>query len=144
MYKKIVVPLDGSAAAECVLRHVGSVAGKGSEVVLVRVVALPHYDYMVRDAQLSACLDDEYTAEAADYLKEKAHSLKLPGVTVTTCVLPEQGPIAVILQEFAKKAKADLIAISAHGKTGMIGRLVGSVADRIVHHGGIPVLLVHP
>lgn len=50
----------------------------------------------------------------------------------------------MVVQEFAKKAKADLIAISAHGKTGLIGRLMGSVADRIVHHGGIPVLLVHP
>lgn len=77
MYKKIVVPLDGSTAAECVLRHVGSVAGKGSEIVLVRVVALPHYDYMLRDAQLSACLDDEFSMEASDYLKEKARSLKV-------------------------------------------------------------------
>jgi nucleotide-binding universal stress UspA family protein len=144
MYRKIVVPLDGSAAAECVLSHMSFVAGKGSEIVLVRVVAKPGYDFMLRDSQLSACLDDEFSKEAFDYLKEKARSLSITGATVTTCVLPEQGPIAVIILEFAKRAKADLIAISAHGKTGLIGRLVGSVADRIVHHGGIPVLLVHP
>jgi nucleotide-binding universal stress UspA family protein len=142
MYKRIVVPLDGSEAAECVLGHVGSVAGRGSEIILVRVVAKPGYDFMLRDAQLSACLDDEFSREASDYLEEKAAGLAVTGATVSTCVLLEQGPIAVIIQEFAKKSKADLIAISAHGKR--IGRLVGSVADRIVHHGGVPVLLVHP
>jgi nucleotide-binding universal stress UspA family protein len=144
MYRKIIVPLDGSAAAEAVLPHVHEVAGKGSEVVLVRVVAKPHYDFMLRDAQLSACLDEDFAKEAADYLKKTAADLTVSGAVVSTCVLPEQGPVADIIQQFAARAKADLIAISAHGKTGVIGRLVGSVADRIVHNGGIPVLMVHP
>ena len=48
MHKKIVVPIDGSAASECVLDHVHRIAGKGSEVVLVRVVAKPSYDYLLR------------------------------------------------------------------------------------------------
>jgi nucleotide-binding universal stress UspA family protein len=144
MYKKIVVPLDGSPAAECVLSHIGNFAGKGTEVVLVRVVAKPSYDYLLRDAQLSACLDDEFTQETGEYLARLAASLDRRGITISTCVLAEQGPIAEVVLDFAKKARADLIAISAHGKTGLIGRLLGSVAERIVHHGRIPVLLVHP
>jgi nucleotide-binding universal stress UspA family protein len=144
VFKKIVVPLDGSASAECVLDHVRSVAGRGSEVVLIRAVTKPHYDFMLRDAQLAACLDEDFAAEAQEYLAKVATGLKVPGVTVSTCVLPEQGAVADVIQGFAKKAKADLIAISAHGKTGLIGRLMGSVAERMVHHGGIPVLIVHP
>jgi nucleotide-binding universal stress UspA family protein len=144
MYKKIVVPLDGSTAAECVLDQVGSVAGKGTEVALVRVVAKPSYDYMLRDAQLSVCLDEEFTKEAADYLAKLAASVKKPGIVVSTCILAEQGPVAEVIQSFALKAKADLIAISAHGRTGLIGRMLGSVAERIVHHAKIPVLMVHP
>jgi nucleotide-binding universal stress UspA family protein len=144
MYKKIVVPLDGSPAAECVLAHVHDLAGKGTEVILVRVVAKPSYDYMLRDAQLSACLDDEFTQEASQYLTKLSKAVKKAGVTVSTCVLAEHGPIAEILQAFAHKVKADLVAISAHGKTGLIGRLLGSTAERIVHHGKIPVLMVHP
>jgi nucleotide-binding universal stress UspA family protein len=144
MYKKIVVPLDGSPAAECVLAHVRELAGKGAEVILVRVVAKPSYDYMLRDAQLSACLDDEFTLETSQYLKQIGKSVEKPGVTVSTCVLAEQGPIAEILHDYAHRVKADLIAISAHGKTGLIGRLLGSTAERIVHHGKIPVLMVHP
>jgi nucleotide-binding universal stress UspA family protein len=144
VYKKIVVPLDGSAASECVLEHVSRIASKGSEVVLVRVVAKPIYDYLLRDAQLQACLDEEFTQEAGRYLAHAAASLKKTGVTISTCVLPEQGPVADIIQGFAKRSGADLIAISAHGKTGLIGRLLGSVAERIVHHARIPVLMVHP
>jgi len=144
MYRKIVVPLDGSPAAECVLGHVDNLAGKGAEVVLVRVVAKPALDYMLTEPQLSACLDDEFTQEASQYLAGVAWKAKKAGVTVSTCVLAEQGPIAELLQEFAHKVGADLIAISAHGKTGLIGRLLGSTAERIVHHGKIPVLMVHP
>jgi nucleotide-binding universal stress UspA family protein len=144
MYKKIVVPLDGSPAAECVVAHVGSLAGRGAEVILVQVVAKPTYDYMLTEPQLSACLDEEFTQEASQYLAAVGKTIKTAGVKVSTCVLAEQGPIAELLQEFAHKVKADLIAISAHGKTGLIGRLLGSTAERIVHHGKIPVLMVHP
>ena len=144
MYKKILVPLDGSAAAECVLEHVRSIAGSGTEVVLARVVAKPAYDFLLRDAQLSACLDEDLSEEAHAYLARVAASMKKPGVTVSTCVLPEQAPVAEIVRMYAQTAKVDLIAISAHGKTGLIGRLLGSVAERIVHHAGVPVLIVHP
>jgi nucleotide-binding universal stress UspA family protein len=144
MYEKIVVPLDGSPAAECVLAHVDRLAGKGTEVVLVRVVAKPALDYLLTEPQLSACLDDEFSLEASQYLAGVARKMKKAGMTVSTCVLAEHGPIAELLQQFAHKVNADLIAISAHGKTGLIGRLLGSTAERIVHHGKIPVLMVHP
>ena len=75
---------------------------------------------------------------------EVGKTMKKAGVTVSTRVLAEQGPIAELIQHFAHKVNADLIAISAHGKTGLIGRLLGSTAERIVHHGRIPVLMVHP
>jgi nucleotide-binding universal stress UspA family protein len=144
MYKTIVVPLDGSPAAECVIDHVRNVAGKGSEIILVQIVAKPYFDYVVSEPTLAACLDDELSQEANEYLAGIKARLALPGVTVSTCVLAEQGPIGSIIVEFTKKAKADLVVISAHGKTGLLGRLIGSVAEKIVHQAGVPVLLTHP
>ncbi len=144
MYRKIIVPLDGSTSAECVLDHVNEIAGKGTEIVLVRVIAKPHYEYLLRDAQLSACLDDDETTEAGQYLKRVAARVKKPGVAVSRCVIPDKGPIARVLGDFALQAKADLIAISAHGRPGLVGRLMGSVADRLSHETKITVLLVHP
>ena len=144
MYRKIIVPLDGSSGAECVLDHVNEIAGKGTEIVLVRALAKPHYEYLLRDAQLSACLDDDVVTEAGQYLKGIAASVKKSGVIISTCVIPDKGPIARVLRDFAVRSKADLIAISAHGRTGLIGRLLGSLADRLSHETKIPVLLVHP
>ena len=144
MYKKIIVVLDGSAASECVFPHVLNVAEGGTEVVLVRVLAKPHYDYTLQNPELQACLDDELAGEAGASLKKAAETLRKPGVSVFTCVLAEKGSIAKVLQSFASKAQADLFVLSAHGKTGLLGRLMGSVADRLVHHSRIPVLLVHP
>ena len=99
---------------------------------------------MLREPQLAACLDDELSQEATQYLSKVSERVKKPGVTISTCVLAEKGPVAELIQEFAHTARADLIAISAHGTTGLIGRLLGSTAERIVHHGKIPVLMVHP
>jgi nucleotide-binding universal stress UspA family protein len=144
MYRKILVPLDGSTAAECVIDHVRSVAGRGSEVILVRIVAKPHMDFLLQEPELSACLDDEFSREANDYLSAVASRISMPGVTVSTCVLGEQGPIGSIIVGFAKKCGADLVVISAHGRTGIIGRIMGSVAEQIVHHAHVPVLVAHP
>jgi len=144
MYKRIIVPLDGSAAAECAIDQVRSVAGAGSEVILVQIVAKPALDFVVPEPTLSACLDEEFTQEAGDYLSRIAAGLKMRGVTVSTCVLAEQGPTGSLIVEFTKKAKGDLVILSAHGRTGLMGRLLGSVAEKIVHHAGVPVLIAHP
>ena len=143
-YKRIVVPLDGSPAAESVLSRVVELAGADAEIVLVRIATGPGYDYLLRDAELSACLDEELTGEAGEYLSRVARSLSAGGATVSTCVLAAKGPVSEIVQGFAREAKADLIAISAHGKRGGVGRLFGAPAERISHGSGIPVLLVHP
>jgi nucleotide-binding universal stress UspA family protein len=144
MYKRIIVPLDGSAAAECVIDHVRSVAATGSEVILVQIVAKPALDFVVPEPTLSACLDDEFTQEARVYLSAVAAKLKMRGVTVTTCVLAEQGPTGSLIVDFIRKAEGDLVVVSAHGRTGILGRLLGSVAEKIVHHAGVPVLIAHP
>ena len=145
MYKKILVPLDGSSAAESVLDHVRHVATAGAEVVLLRVVAKPHYDFVVSEPSLSACLDEEFTKEADEYLARVRERLALPdGVVVSSCVIAEQGAVGGMIVDFARAAKADLVVVSAHGRTGMIGRLLGSVAEKIVHQAGVPVLIAHP
>jgi nucleotide-binding universal stress UspA family protein len=144
MYNKIVVPLDGSPAAECVIDHVRSVAASGTEVILVRIVAKPNMDFLVKEPELCACLEDELSKEAAEYLSSVAARLAMPGVTVSTCVVADQGPVGSIVVELTRKCGADLVVISAHGKTGIAGSLIGSVADKIVHHAHVPVLIAHP
>jgi nucleotide-binding universal stress UspA family protein len=144
MYRKILVPLDGSKAAECVFEPVRHVATPGSEVVLLGVAAKKHYDQLVQEPSLAACLDEELTRESDAYLADVAARLALPGVTVTRCVLAEQGALGALVVAFAREAKVDLVVVSAHGVTGLLGRFMGSMAEKIVHKAGVPVLVAHP
>jgi nucleotide-binding universal stress UspA family protein len=58
------------------------------------------------------------------------------------CIAREGFPAAVIIDE-AKAAGADLIALGTHGRSGVHRLLLGSVAERVLHHAPCPVLTVH-
>jgi nucleotide-binding universal stress UspA family protein len=81
MYRKILVPLDGSKLAECVLPHVEALAkaSQAQEVVFVRVVEAyrpPPSDYVVSDQEI-ARFDEEYRAVAEKYLKDLVNRVHL-------------------------------------------------------------------
>ncbi len=145
MYRKIVVPLDGSKLAEEVLEHVRTLAHcMGSEVLLMRVMAYPNYDYLVTDAGMSASLREDLETEACNYLEPLANAFQDEGIRASADAVIVTGPIADAIIEFARNKKADLIAMSTHGRTGPSRWLLGSVADRVVRGAGMPVLMVRP
>ena len=93
MYRRIVVPLDGSKLAEEVLEHVRALAHcMGSEVVLMRVMAYPNYDYLITDPELSASLREEMEIEACNYLEPLATRSRTtgsrPARTRSSCSAP--------------------------------------------------------
>jgi nucleotide-binding universal stress UspA family protein len=49
-----------------------------------------------------------------------------------------------MILKVADEIHADVIAMSTHGRSGIQRWLMGSVADRVVHHSHIPVMLIHP
>ena len=145
MYQRIVVPLDGSTLAEGVLEHVRALAHcMGSEVALMRVMAYPAYDYLLTDPGMSASLRDEMEQEACNYLEPLANTLQDEGIRASADAVVVTGPIADAIIEFARVKKADLIAMSTHGRTGPSRWLLGSIADRVVRGAGMPVLMVRP
>jgi nucleotide-binding universal stress UspA family protein len=145
MYRRIVVPLDGSKLAESVLDHVRALAHcMDSEVILMRVMAYPAYDYLLTDPGMSASLREEMEQEACNYLEPLANTLQDEGIRASADAVIVTGPIADAITEFARDKKADLIAMSTHGRTGPSRWFLGSVADRVVRGAGMPVLLVRP
>jgi len=145
MYRKIVVPLDGSKLAEGVLEHVRALAHcMDSEVVLMRVMAYPNYDYLLTDALMSASLREQLEHEACNYLEPLANAFQDEGIRASADAVIVTGPIADAIIEFARNQKADLIAMSTHGRTGPSRWLLGSIADRVVRGAGMPVLMVKP
>lgn len=147
MYQKILVPMDGSKLAECVLPHVEAIA-KGcnvSNVIFVRVVEPmlrptgDDYFPLEEDRELFKL---DRRAVADDYLNRLVSRLKYDGVKLHTEVIV--GKVAESLVDYAEKNDVDLIVIATHGRSGVSRWVRGSVADRILHFARAPVLMVRP
>jgi nucleotide-binding universal stress UspA family protein len=78
-------------------------------------------------------------AEARAYLQAQAAGLQKNGCTVAVEV--RSGPVADTILAFAEASAADLIAMSTHGRGGLSRAVMGSVADRVVRSGRLPVLV---
>ncbi len=144
MYNKILVPLDSSPFAECVLEHVKALAAgcKVREVVLL--YAVEPLNPGVYEVPLNVVEDAHERALAfgKEYIAGVAEKLKTSGLEVTTAVV--QGKAADSILEYAEANGIDLIAMTTHGRSGVSRWVMGSVADRVVRGAPVPVLLVTP
>ena len=147
MYKKILVPLDGSEISEQALEHVKEIMPVPSttEITLLRVVDPLATTYAGgTDAAIEVAVEiqKKADAEAAAYLKKVKGELKDLGIQVKT-VLTVGIPADVIL-EYARQKGVDLIIMSTHGRSGISRWLFGSVAEKIIRHSQVPVLISPP
>jgi nucleotide-binding universal stress UspA family protein len=145
MYKKIMVPLDGSELAECVLPHVNAfIEGCNiSDVMLVRVVEpaeASHYG----EVSISPIILEEAVsarkAAAKNYLDQIVNRIKHEGTELQSEVLV--GRVTESLIDYTEKNDIDLILIATHGRSGVTRWVRGSVADRILRSANVPVLMV--
>ncbi len=143
MYKKILVPLDGSEFAEAALLHVRALAEcTGAEIILLRVVTQPIHAYIAPDPLLYKSIQTDSVAECVAYLQRVASDLEVEGFHVT--VETGTGPVAETILEFAQEVHADLIAMSTHGRSGLARWFIGSIADKVVRATTLPLLLARP
>ncbi len=136
MFARILVPLDGSPLAEGILPEVAELATlDGAELMLLRV-ALAHTFPGVdaTDAQVYA------VEEAEGYLAEVERRLAPQGITVTRAV--RYGHAAEEILDHAQVRRVDLIAMSTHGRTGILRLVLGSVAEAVLRASPVPVLLL--
>jgi nucleotide-binding universal stress UspA family protein len=149
MYHKIMVPLDGSDLAECVMPHVEAIiAGfQSKEVVLVRVVnpvrlpvsvpAQGDYGFTEKDRQQ---LNENRKKAAGEYLAKMADSLTISGTNFSYALL--EGKPAGVLADYATENAVDLIVIASHGRSGVSRWVMGSVAERLMRTSCVPVMMV--
>jgi nucleotide-binding universal stress UspA family protein len=143
MYKRILVPLDGSEFAESALSHALALATcSGAEIVLLRVAVHPRYEYIAPDPLLVESMRADPTIESAAYLERKANELRESGcrVTAETCTRP----LAETILDYAEGIGADLIVMSTHGHSGLARWFIGSTADKVVRGARLPVMLARP
>ena len=146
MYRRVVVPLDGSDLAAGVLPHVTEVIrDRGSQVYLLSVAPLMRRiaPTVVDVCPSSAGTQEErrhIERELAAYLQTAAQRLEPVAADVRANV--RFGRPADEILAFAGELGADLIAMSTHGRSGISRWVFGSVADRVLRGATCPVLLV--
>jgi nucleotide-binding universal stress UspA family protein len=148
MTHTILIPLDGSTAAETMLSQLQEL-GLAAPVtyILLRVVEpvqlvrrMPA-DPAVRE--LDDQLLDRLIVGAQQYLEQLAEHLAAPGMNVQTKVVVAPQAATAILEQ-AQLDKADLIAMATHARRGLARVLLGSVAETVLREARIPVLLRRP
>jgi nucleotide-binding universal stress UspA family protein len=147
MYKKILVPLDGSDLAEAVVPHARAVAQSlGAEIVLLRVLVAHIPDHPPTMGQFfpDAIAREEELAQQhiQEYLERVAMPLQASGIRVSCKI--RAGRVADAILDIADESGVDLIAMSTHGRSGLSRWLIGSVANKVVHGTKVPVLIVRP
>lgn len=135
MYRRIMVALDGSAAAERTLSHAEVLAESfGALLVLVRVTPSP-----TGGAGPPLGIDTE-RREADRYLTGLHDRLRAQGLPVH--FQRAEGEPAGILVDYAREQNADLLILGTHGRAGSDHSTLGSVAAAISRCAPCPVLLV--
>ena len=135
MFKKILVPLDGSKLAEKILPQVKElVKFSGAEVHLLKVVMSYEIDPKKDKEEL-----EKLAGEAQEYLDQVAARLKKKGIQASATVA--YGKDAVQICDYASGKKCNLIAMSTHGRSGLSRWALGSVADKVLQCSSVPVLL---
>lgn len=136
-----VVPLDGSPAAEAILPFMLQIAGPlDLEVVLLRVVQ-PIAPQVIEGSRHVIVEDAEARrADAEEYLAALAVELRARGVRVQCQV--RRGEPADEIAAAAREARADMIAMTTHGRSGLSRLLFGSVAEAVLRKAELPVFLM--
>lgn len=147
MYKKILVPLDGSELAECVFPHLETMVKgcESAEVIVVQAVEPFSVPYG-REVRHFSSLDKvkkfetHQKTEAESYLKEIVARLGKTGIKARAEVV--YGRVNEALTDYVTRNDIDLVIIATHGRTGISRQVRGSVAEHLLRSVCTPVLMV--
>jgi nucleotide-binding universal stress UspA family protein len=149
MFRRILICLDGSSLSEQVLPYaIEQAVHFKSQLVLLRIIvpitATPAVAGPITEGMVEKEAEAKKAAEA--YLEKLAQKLRREKkLKVESLVL--EGLVAETIVEYAhdrNNNKIDLIAIATHGEGGLKRFVFGSVADFVLRHSDVPMLLVRP
>ncbi len=157
MFKRILVPLDGSRFGSRALAYASEIAHHfGAAIVLIQVVkpatpvavttgivpgiASPSTAKLAVQAAYEE--DKRNVARARRYLNVKVRGMKSRNIKVSYQVIV--GDPAQSIVEFSKKEHMDLMVMMTSGKSGLKRAVMGSVADAVIRESGKPVLVIRP
>lgn len=139
MYERILLTLDSSRLAESAIPHAVAVT-KAFEASLCILSVVPVIPDEGAGGPAMAVAWEVQVANIEEYLAGVEKALKSQGVEAQIEV--RRGNVSEEILLFSEKFDADLIVMSTHGRSGLGRWVYGSVADRVLRHAEVPVLLV--
>jgi nucleotide-binding universal stress UspA family protein len=140
--KTILVPLDGSMAAETALPTAVAIA-RAYDARIVLVNARPRPE-LTSDLEQSPEIRDEVLQRAfeqsTDYLAALAEGLHSEGIRVVS--ISNEGPAVEVILNAVAATHADMIVMTTHGHNSVRRWILGSTTDKLLHRSHAPVLLV--
>lgn len=149
MAEKILVPLDGSKVGEAALPFVEELVTKflpGLKVEVTLMQVISSLSYYIVAGEESARIPyteqeiDQMKKKASQYLTKAGEAIGKKGASIKVRVAV--GNAAEEIIKVAEEIKADIIAMSSHGRSGLSRWAFGSVTDRVLRAGNRPVLVV--
>jgi len=146
MYKKVLVPLDGTDSAVCALNHAKDLFRSGAieEITVLNVVdtSIPW------EGEFNSYLDlhsvkNDILAAARKYLGRVESSLRALGVKVKTVFVEGNSPADAIF-DYAQKNDINMIVIATHGSSRLKKLFFGGVANAVIQTSPLPVLFIKP
>jgi nucleotide-binding universal stress UspA family protein len=144
LYKRILVPLDGSDMAEQVLPYVRLFAqGTGTRIELLSVIEpFPEYFAKRGPAKTADRVMATIRLEVSQYLENVATPLRMEGLSVSSTV--QEGYPASVIVAWAREQQATetLVAMATHGRSGISRWTMGSVTEKVLLATDTPLLVV--
>jgi nucleotide-binding universal stress UspA family protein len=144
MFKKILVPLDGSMLAEKALPYAVRLANRlDAQLYLIRVVEAPRLvgnQHKLAKGLVNSA--ESYLANLTHLLSSRTLKPHTEALRLHTAVI--RGEAVAEICSFARNLEIDLVVMSTHGRSGLPRLLAGSVATKILHQLNTPVMLVRP
>ena len=139
MFRNILVPLDGSTLAECVLPHAISLStALEARTILLHVLERPRDTGSLQPIDPLRWVLKKHEAEG--YLKRLTIRFQEAGLDVEYAL--QEGPPAEVIITHSHLAEVDLIALSTHGSSGLSGWNVSSVVQKIILRANKSMVLV--
>ncbi|MEP7142749.1 MAG: universal stress protein [Ferruginibacter sp.] len=149
--KKILIALDYDPSAEKIAESGYALArATGAEVILMHVVAEPNYystlDYSPIMGYTGFSSPDmlmmvdvtEVKKSSQAFLEQSKKHLGEEGITT----LLGEGDCADAILKAANDLKADVIVMGTHSRSGLDKLLMGSIAEKVLHHSDIPLFII--
>jgi nucleotide-binding universal stress UspA family protein len=143
MYKRILVPLDGSHRAEAILPHAEELARCGEGMLIfVSIIEPPPVIMDSYEAMITLQMDEIRLREEAArvYLKARLDAMEAQKIEAKAHIA--HGPVVEGIINLAVKENVDLIAMASHGRSGLGRVFYGSVAAGVLQRIDRPLLVI--